>query len=405
MYFKRFLYAAALSVVSMSCIQDEALNAECDILTCTLPESYVVSAPKIDNNGVTLYIQPDVDISRLAPEFTLTEGASLSPASGTAQDFLNAEGHIVKYTVVSQDGEWSKTYDVHVVQNEIPDEFYFNSTTLDNQNAKYPIFSEVRREDGEFQMAWASGNPGFVMCGRADVDAKAAYGNDYKTHIWEFFPTTAVYPEGTVLEKVEDTYHFKKDGKSACPEYLRLMTRTTGGFGTMVGMPIASGNIFQGFFDLSMAVAKPREATKFGEPYRYKPATLSGEYRYKAGAKFTDEKGREVAGKKDIFSVYAIFFESDENTEYISSEIHYNDFRHPNMVALAILEDAKESEEWASFSITFDYSRYGKPVDSEKLAKGKYKLGIVIASSAEGDYFRGAVGSTLDIRNIKMTHE
>ena len=33
------------------------------------------------------------------------------------------------------------------------------------------------------------------------------------------------------------------------------------------------------------------------------------------------------------------------------------------------------------------------------------RLGIVVASSAEGDYFRGAVGSTLDVRNIKVTNE
>ncbi len=44
-------------------------------------------------------------------------------------------------------------------------------------------------------------------------------------------------------------------------------------------------------------------------------------------------------------------------------------------------------------------------IDEAQLAIGKYKIGIVIASSAEGDYFRGAVGSTLDVRNLKIVHE
>ena len=61
--------------------------------------------------------------------------------------------------------------------------------------------------------------------------------------------------------------------------------------------------------------------------------------------------------------------------------------------------------DWVKFEITFDYSAYNKVVDKALLAKGRYKLGIVIASSAEGDYFRGSVGSTLDVRNLKVTHE
>ena len=406
-FFNPLVLAVVFLLSAVSCIKDESPNAECDILSCILPEEVLVSSPKVENDKITINIHPDVDISRLAPVFTLTDGATISPASGSVQDFLNAPEHIVRYTVTSEDGVWIKTYAVRAVQLESPsDKYTFNKTELDKNN-KYAIFSELSA-DGEYMMSWASGNPGFVMCGRADVDAKAAYGDAYRDHIWEFFPTYGVYPEGTTLQKVDGTTCFMNGGRPAQPEFIRLVTRTTGGFGTMVGMPIAAGNIFQGFFDISMAVAKPREATKFGEPYRYKPLKLSGEYRFVAGETFTNETGAAVPGKTDIFSVYAIFFESDAETEYIDSQIHYNDFQHPNMVALANLTDARETglgdDSWTSFELNFTYYD-GVTVDSEKLAKGRYKLGIVIASSAEGDYFRGAVGSTLDIRNIKVTHE
>ena len=400
---------AATVLAATSCIQDEALNTECDIITCSFPSEIVVSDPTITNNRVTVNVVPDADISKLAPTFTLTEGATISPASGSVQNFLNADHHTVNYTVTSQDGEWHKTYRVQVVQQLKPSEYLFNKVELD-PTKKYSIFNEYD-ENGNFLMAWSSGNPGYVMCGEANKAARAAYGKDnYKDHIWEFFPTLAVFPEGTTMKTDNDNVtSFVNGGKYAQPEYIRLVTRSTGGFGAQVKMPIAAGNIFQGEFDLGSAVSQPREATRFGEPYNYKPVKLSGEYRFKAGDVFTDGKGNVVVGRKDIFSIYAIFFESDDDVKFIDSNVHYNDFMHPNMVALANLPGAHETglgdDDWVKFEIEFDYDKYKKAVNADLLAKGVYRLGIVIASSAEGDYFRGAVGSTLDVRNIKVTNE
>lgn len=400
---------AATVLAATSCIQDEALNTECDIITCSFPSEIVVSDPTITNNRVTVNVVPDANISKLAPTFTLTEGATISPASGSVQNFLNADDHTVSYTVTSQDGEWHKTYRVQVVQQLKPSEYLFNKVELD-PTKKYSIFNEYD-ENGNFLMAWSSGNPGYVMCGEANKAARAAYGKDnYKDHIWEFFPTLAVFPEGTTMKTDNDNVtSFVNGGKYAQPEYIRLVTRSTGGFGAQVKMPIAAGNIFQGEFDLGSAVSQPREATRFGEPYNYKPVKLSGEYRFKAGDVFTDGKGNVVVGCKDIFSIYAIFFESDDDVKFIDSNVHYNDFMHPNMVALANLTDAHETglgdDDWVKFEIEFDYDKYKKAVNADLLAKGVYRLGIVIASSAEGDYFRGAVGSTLDVRNIKVTNE
>lgn len=400
---------AATVLAATSCIQDEALNTECDIITCSFPSEIVVSDPTITNNRVTVNVVPDADISKLAPTFTLTEGATISPASGSVQNFLNADDHTVSYIVTSQDGEWHKTYRVQVVQQLKPSEYLFNKVELD-PTKKYSIFNEYD-DNGNFLMAWSSGNPGYVMCGEANKAARAAYGKDnYKDHIWEFFPTLAVFPEGTTMKTDNDNVtSFVNGGKYAQPEYIRLVTRSTGGFGAQVKMPIAAGNIFQGEFDLGSAVSQPREATRFGEPYNYKPVKLSGEYRFKAGDVFTDGKGNVVVGRKDIFSIYAIFFESDDDVKFIDSNVHYNDFMHPNMVALANLTDAHETglgdDDWVKFEIEFDYDKYKKAVNADLLAKGVYRLGIVIASSAEGDYFRGAVGSTLDVRNIKVTNE
>ena len=310
---------------------------------------------------MTIRVRSTADISSLAPVFTVTDGATLTPESGSLQDFANAENNTVYYTVKSEDGQWEKTYPVQVIQRNIASEYTFNSSELDASTGQYTIFSELD-ESGtsvmtwasgnpgyvmcgvapqtarqQYGMTWASGNPGYVMCGVAPQTARQQYGDEYVDHIYEFFPTSAVYPEGTTIETDESspskTKYFMNGGKRAVPEYIHLVTRSTGFFGSSIGMPIAAGNIFQGFFQTTIATQRPREA------------------RYTAGEIFTDENGNTVQGKKDIFSIYALFYETDENTEYLDGSIHEMNFSHPNLVAIAMLPNPHESKEWVDFDI------------------------------------------------------
>jgi hypothetical protein len=64
-----------------------------------------------------------------------------------------------------------------------------------------------------------------------------------------------------------------------------------------------------------------------------------------------------------------------------------------------------ESSEWRRFEIPFDYARYGKEIDPEKLAAGKYQIAVVFASSSGGDEFKGAPGSTLYIDEVELLYE
>ncbi len=393
---KIFTLSCLLATSAVSCIQDEAPNAECDIITCTIsPDSILLAVPVVENEKVTIRIKPGEDISNLAPVFTITEGATITPDNGSAHDFLNAPNHTVNYTVTSEDGEWSKVYPVRISQKEIPSTFSFNTPKLDSQ-LKYYEINETDEYD-EIVMTWAAGNPGYVISGVAEKEAQLKYGpNDYKEHVWEYFPTTPVWNENNEVE------------------YVRLETKSTGTFGKMVGMPIAAGNIFQGYFDLSMAISNPRGATKFGEPYRYDPKFFSGKYRYKAGEVMTDSKGNVLSGEKDTFSIYALFFDTeldknndgtiqeDERIDYITGHIHQQNFKDPYLVSVAMVEDTDETSEWKEFRVPFKSE--GLQVDPDRLAKGKYKVGIVISSSIDGDVFRGAVGSCLDVKDLKLEH-
>ena len=55
--------------------------------------------------------------------------------------------------------------------------------------------------------------------------------------------------------------------------------------------------------------------------------------------------------------------------------------------------------------MTFDYDRYGKSVDLDRLNAGDYNISIVISSSKDGATFEGAPGSTLWIDEMSIIYE
>lgn len=63
----------------------------------------MTTSPIINNNSVTLFVGPETDVSALAPEFTLTPGATISPLSGTVHDF-----NLPQNTLSQQPTEYGK---------------------------------------------------------------------------------------------------------------------------------------------------------------------------------------------------------------------------------------------------------------------------------------------------------
>ena len=354
----KYLIVPILSgLFTTSCIQDEAPNAEADILTCTLPGATMTTSPIIRNDAVTIFVEKGTDISKLAPEFTLTPGASINPPNGTLRDFDTPQ----EYIVTAADGLWKKTYTVTVIDSELST-FYNFEDTLPGQ--KYYVF--VEKMNGKVIMQWASGNPGYALTGMA------TNADEYPTF------QTATGIGGKCLE---------------------LVTRSTGFFGSLVGMPIAAGNLFIGSFDVSNAMSNPLKATKFGLPFYHVPTYLSGYYKFRSGELFT-EGGKPVPGKRDICDIYAIFYETSESVPTLDGT---NAFTSPNLISVARINNAKETDEWTEFKLPF-FARPGKFIDKEKLQAGKYNVSIVFSSSLEGDRFNGAIGSTLLIDEAELQY-
>ena len=224
----------------------------------------------------------------------------------------------------------------------------------------------MERENDKVIVVWASGNAGYAMTGVAKT------ADDY--------PTFQI-----------------ANGKNG--KCLSLVTRSTGFFGGLVGMPIAAGNLFIGSFDVNNAMSNPLQATKFGLPFRHVPTYLAGYYKYKAGDQFT-EGGKPVEGKRDICDIYAIMYETSVSVPTLDGT---NAFTSPNLVSMARIKDAKETDEWTYFKLPFT-TLPGKFIDKEKLTMGKYNISSVFTSSLEGDHFNGAIGSTLLIDEAELIY-
>ncbi|MCM1021345.1 MAG: PCMD domain-containing protein [Muribaculum sp.] len=371
-----------MAAVAFAGCQKEPLNAECDIVDASLPGDQLSKAPIIENRSVTFIVKNDVSLEALAPEFTLTPGATIDPPSGTVRDFSTPQ----QYTVYSEDGHWNKTYTVTAKYVELALDYNFEYVKEGNtNNFKYDVFYELNH-DGKESFTWASGNSGFALTGLGKDGPKV-------------FPTFQI-DEG-------------QSGKALC-----LVTRKTGTFGVSFNKPLAAGNLYIGIFNVGIAVAKPLEATQFGMPFNLIPLSLKGSFKYTPGPEYCifdksyPGKLRPVPDTTDRFNIYAVFFDRtapEGSTDAEKAAYEYLDGNNvlaednPQIICVAEIPNEMRvaTESWKEFDIPF-VMRPGKSIDMDKLNSGMYSITIVFSSSIDGDFFSGAEGSTLIVDNVKL---
>ena len=360
-----------LVLLLSGCIKDEPLNQECDILSVQIDdpslERYFYNQSDMTIQDVpsterqlTFVVRSLSQLPDMPVSFTLTPGATVAPASGTVQNFRNGA---VQYTVTSEDGQWTKTYSIQFVQNSASDRFYydFESYQTDTQRGKY--YEWVDDVQGPI---WATGNDGYYIA------KSAAAASDYPT---------------------------VPDADGYVGNCVRLVTRDTGSWGKTFRKPIAAGNLFLGKFNSQYALINTLKTTEMGIPFDRQPQSVTGFYKYKAGAVFTDKNFSVVADRKDEPAIYAVFY---RNTDAAGQPVmlHGDDVKtHPNIVGLAEVTLPSETDEWTRFEMTFPD---GMRVDPAILANRGYNLALVFSSSKTGDTFEGAVGSTLCIDEVEI---
>lgn len=369
------LLGTAVCCALTSCFKDEPLNAECDIEQAYVhvddpaaifftASDTLVNVPS-EVTDVVFNIKGGADISLMAPVFKLTEGATISPANGSEHDFSG--GRSVTYTVTSQDGSWQRVYNVSFKATSTIGNFDFENYRLVNGAAsgQYYEWSDIT-VNGEWLGNWASGNPGFNL---SKGDAAP-----------EDYPTTPVaegyYGAGVKLE-----------------------TKATGTLGELFSMGIAAGNFYIGYFDLGPALTNTMQSTQFGRPFDREPVRFTGWYKYKSGGTCVDGNVNELPGTYDQGDIYAVLY---RNTDAAGQPfyLHGDDVKtSPQIVAMAQVPAVTDVDDWTEFTVDFDYR---EPLDRELLANRGYNLAVVFTSSIEGATFKGALGSTLYIDEVKI---
>lgn len=383
---KYFLFLMALSLSSFflfSCIGEEPLNPEARILLdndgyakVTINEGLALSKALFNGDKILITVSQGVDVTNITPIIEVTEGSTISPASGVPQDFTTP----VIYKVTSQDGKHIRTYQL-AIDSYIMKKSSFNIwRKLDvGKNYETPL---DWNEAGKEIALWASSNKG--------------------VSIYKSYDSPELYP-------VHALYNSLMNENAAVME-------TKEGPGSILGIqyiPIVAGSLFTGTLNLMNALSNPLTATQFGMPYGKKPLSFKGYYNYKAGAGNyimidpTDKKKSVIIpNKKDQCSLYAILYKVDRTTSAFGKVTETvldgtNIQTHPNIVARAILSNCNSTagDTLIPFDIPFVYE---KTVD---FVHNKYKLAIVFSSSARGDMYEGTVGSKLIVDEIELVTE
>lgn len=327
--------------------------------------SVVVMQPQISGTDITFTVSDTAKretLKTLIPTITVSEKATVTPASGVAQDFSGK----VTYTVIAEDGT-QQVYTVVARTSRLYDfeSWVFNSAgAVDDAGNKVP--SDLDYSD---PAGWATGNSALVFL-------KA----------FEFCPLAAV--------GVGET-----DGRSG--KGARLVSNDTkGGFMMTVVPKVTAASLFLGEFVVDMK--NTLKSTHFGVPYYGQPQTVKGFYKYKAGKSYyrtevsgNNVKGVEVPEMSDSCAITAVLYEvNDYNTEWLDGVTLY-DPATSNIVAIGMFTDGAEKSAFTPFEVSLDYR---KPYDPNK----KYKFSIICSSSKNGAEFAGAPGSELIVDDIEI---
>ncbi len=374
----RWIPALGLFVLgTSSCIQDELPNSECDIEKVILhhpnPESvfYRLSdsiriVPPADNE-IKFEVRSSADLSLMNIEYILTEGATRNNVSEYKSDEI-------KIQTTSEDGKWNRLYTISFF---IPDdaftrekriiEYNFEDHRLD-ETGKFNIW--LNGEDANY---WASGNPGYKL------SKSTALPNEYPTIVEE-------------------------NGYSG--HAVSLVTRTTGKFGEMAGMPIAAGNLFAGSFDVSYALKDAMAATLFGKPFQLCPMRIKCMAKYKAGDKYKKLENKKLVDCPDMVDypdMYAVLYKNTDSKGNTVTLRGDDGKTNPNIVARAFLSksEAKKlsADKWTEINIPFEWL---EECDEDRLANRGYNFAIVFTSSYDGGNFSGAEGSIFTIDEVRL---
>ena len=403
---KFVLYALFMGALLLSsCFGDEPKNSECDIEAVSVHVEdpieifhHVYDTLKVVNSAsdkVVFLIRSYENVGQLPLRLRITPGATayIMNDEGSFEEFRN--GSLVDFSdekawtfrIVSEDKMWNRVYTIKVAHDQPTEGDFsldFEDYALDATGKYYEWSITDANVANVFTDAkWKNGNPGYKL------SKSSAKPMEY--------PSVPLAGEGP-------------DG-SAC---VKLETKDTGSFGSMVNMRLASGSMFNGIFDVSNALKDALRATRFGSPFAHKPVKMTVWLKYEPGSTFQNRMGKPVEGVIDEPDAYVVFYRNQDES---GNEVMIDGtdmFTNPYIMGIGRLshnlnEDGSDrlcdtpihglNSQWKLVEIPLVYT---KEVDQDILANKGYSLAVSFASSWQGGNFQGALGSKLYIDNVSV---
>lgn len=331
-------------------------SSEAKIASFIIDDEAVVEQPVINEEAGTIVFAVNEKAAsfKFTPIIEISEGATITPASGVEQDFSNNKK--VTYTVMAEDGT-VKVYTAFVEGTRSVLKYSFEEWKEGTKN------DELLPKD-----LWAGSAAGAGFLG------------------------------GTLLRK-----ETREDGTYAA----KLITFEYPNEPSSLVPKITAGSIFIGKFDMMPALQGDRlSCTKFGLDAETvglggKPLRFKGVYKYESGSNYLDASNHEDVKPVDIKDkgqIQAILYKvqtGEDGKEIVLTGHDVNTSELRVAVANIIVEDIKE---YTPFNIEFEYLQ-------EYDRNSKYKFAIVCSSSKDGDSFKGAGGSTLIVDEFEVVCE
>jgi hypothetical protein len=284
----------------------------------------------------------DIFPLNITPTIKISTGAKISPKSGVPVLF-NHPDDFISYEVTSEEGK-KVTWVLHLVHKQIQNSDFQKWYTVQiSTSAGYQELGQSANST-----FWASANTG-----------TSTY-NVYNTQ---------TYIVG------EDTMALIK---------------------TSVAGPVvlAAGTLFTGKFNIKGAITNPtdpQKATDFGMPFFWKPSSMKFKFKYTAGA---DYIRATLINPSNLFGGFTIehLAGSDNCKIYAFLEKRTGDII--TEIARATFVSGTTGADFIEQTVDFVYVNNEEPTH----------LTVVFTSSKDGDYWTGAVGSTLIVNDLELLY-
>lgn len=300
-------------------------------------------------------------LTALVPTIEVSEKATVTPASGVAQDFSN--GKTVTYTVTAENGTT-----VEYVASISGNASFYDFESWSYGSTMYP-----EEQDCPILNGWACCNDAVLLIKKMGILGGITYEGEYPVR-----PST--------------------DDVHAGEKALLLESVDTKG-GNIFGTPVpkvTAATAFLGTFNAFGALGEdPMATTSFGVMYDKQPLKVTGFYKYTPGAEFYNANGELQAGVTDKCSLSAVLYEVSSEDETLNGG---NIYTSDKIVAKAVFTNDKAVESYAPFELNLEYV---KDYDSSKL----YKFAVIFSASADGASYNAAVGSKLLIDDVTIINK